>query len=623
MKRKSKLNGQVLVDIKELPKRDTKVSFAESISNLQLKLISKDLNKETKNSENLESKNEDNSSLKNKGYSNSFNLNGSNNGQNINNNNFGKQENIEDKDKYLKNFKKRRSMRMNLGKNFEENFPIKKINRGELETINEIIAGDNNGLNIGNKYKKKISSKDGEEKPKKKINIIEELRDFDRKQQIQMEKYIEKKRKKQNELMYKNSKLYKIIKEDSNKDINKDDNKNKENSNTGVINEENEKIKNEKKNSITEEKIKNENLKNNNNRLNDNDNNKNIGEINNININKDDFHKIKEKYFSKFLFSTKFPETEYRTKYFDKYVQNESLSKNLFSNYIGKKEENNKSNYNNINIINNNNQNNRSNNKNQNNSLNSNNPNYISNNNNQNISINNTQSNIVINNNLNNISNNNNKSNINNNNQNNIFNNNDQNNIYRSQLNQNQTNTNNSKPKIITNTLVSSKNKISNETDTTNTVFDSNNKYNYIEQSSNTNTYIMTTHRFFNKNRTDRGTDTEFQMIINSIDDKLYNKKNKNKIIFPYNSQERVYSYSSGKMKTSTNNKLYKNSFRDALFSKYKNNSYKDICERYHRYNGLKLISNLPRNTTNYNFNNNYKFMTIIRELNRGNKYYK
>ena len=468
--------------------------------------------------------------------------------------------------------------------------------------------------------KKKISSKDGEEKPKKKINIIEELRDFDRKQQIQMEKYIEKKRKKQNELMYKNSKLYKIIKEDSNKDINKVDNKNKENSNTGVINEENEKIKNEKKNSITEEKIKSENLKNNN-RLNDNDNNKNIGEINNININKDDFHKIKEKYFSKFLFSTKFPETEYRTKYFDKYVQNESLSKNLFSNYIDKKEENNKSNYNNINIINN--QNNISNNKNQNNSLNNNNPNYMSNNNNQNISMNNSQSNIVINNNLNNISNNNNKSNINNNNQNNIFNNNDQNNIYRSQLNQNQTNTNNSKPKIITNTLVSSKNKISNETDTTNTVFDSNNKYNYIEQSSNTNTYIMTSHRFFNKNRTDRGTDTEFQMIINSIDDKLYNKKNKNKIIFPYNSQERVYSYSYGKMKTSTNNKLYKNSFRDALFSKYKNNSYKDICERYHRYNGLKLISNLPRNTTNYNFNNNYKFMTIIRELNRGNKYYK
>ena len=155
MKRKSKLNGQVLVDIKELPKRDTKVSFAESISNLQLKLISKDLNKEKKNSENLESKNEDNSSLKNKGYSNSFNLNGSNNGQNINNNNFGKQENIEDKDKYLKNFKKRRSMRMNLGKNFEENFHIKKINRGKLETINEIIAGDNNGLNFGNKYKKK------------------------------------------------------------------------------------------------------------------------------------------------------------------------------------------------------------------------------------------------------------------------------------------------------------------------------------------------------------------------------------------------------------------------------------------------------------------------------------
>ena len=541
LKRKSKINGQVLVDIKELPKRDSKISFAESVNNLQLKLISKNMN--TDNQNKMESPNE-NTTLNNKRYS-SPNFNVLNNGQNINNNNLIKnysnnniinQDNNEDKDKYIKNFLKRRSMRMSLGNIHKENFPFKKSNQGQLETINEIVMGDNIEEIITNNPKHKFKFKsENEENPKKKINIINELRDFDRKQQIKMEQYIDKKRKKQIELMYKNYKFSKIVNEDNNKEDNENNS-----INNGVINKENEEINNTEKIYKTEEKRKRENEKD------DNINN----DDNNDDINKDDFQKIKEKYFSKYLFMTKFPKTEYKTKYLDNYIKNDSLSRNLFANYIDEKVSSSRPN------------------------------------------------------------------------------NNQSNNIYKtpSNLNKriNNTQNNNSILKKNNKALSSSKNKISNETDTTNTILDSNTKYNNIEPTSNSNTYIMTSHRIFTKDKSNYDIDSAYQKIINSIDDKLNDTKYKNRIL-SYDSEDRIYSYSSGKIKTFTNNKLYKNSFRDrALCKNFRNNSYKDICEKYDRYNGLKMICKLKTNTNNNHvYNNDYKFIKIIKELNRFNKYYK
>ena len=127
---------------------------------------------------------------------------------------------------------------------------------------------------------------------------------------MKMEHYIDKKRKKQNEFNYKNNKMYKIISNENENEMNID--------------------------------IKNNNQNNGNNKENYNNNINKQNDNNNISNNIDEFQKIKQKYFSKNIFTTKFPETDYKIKYLDNYFQKESLSKNLFANYADEKEESNK-----------------------------------------------------------------------------------------------------------------------------------------------------------------------------------------------------------------------------------------------------------------------------------------
>ena len=484
-KRKSNINGQTMVDIKELPKRDPKVSFAESVNNLQLKLFSKDISPQRKAStKSLPPPHEDqipkynglnNEELKEKGIK--FK---SQSNKNLYRENFDKNE---------KRYEKRRSMRLK-----SEKFSNKKI-RGELSTIKEIIIADNNEHVVSNNPKKRFKLKDEVEKggTKKKINIIEELRKFDREQQIKMEEYIDKKRKKQIELSFKNSDIYKIKNnENENENIN-DYNKNEN------INDNNNKIK---INGITNNENKADKK-----RKEDNNNNKNN--------NNNNFQKIKMKYFSKHLFTTRFPETEFKTKYLDNYFQNnKEISKNLFGNYVHKKEETNKK----VNTKN--------------------------------------------------------------------------------SLSKEKNNENSNNSKI----------------DTINTI--------NIEQSYRSNTYNLSFNKYNKDHREDNEINNTYKMIINSIDDKLYNKKNKNKdrIILPYDSYTRVMSGSIGKIKglSKTQNNIYKSSFRDSALINKNNSYYKDISNKYDKYNRLKFIPHFIRNSNNNNnrnYNKDYKFIKIFNEL--------
>ena len=480
-KRKSNINGQTLVDIKELPKRDPKVSFAESVNNLQLKLFSKDINPQPKTStKSMPPPHEDQISK----------YNGLNNEElKEKEKKFKSQSNKnlhrENLDKNEKRYEKRRSMRLKSEKLSKKNI------RGELSTIKEIIIADNNEHVMSNNPKKrfKFQNEIDEEKTKKKIkiNIIEELRKFDREQQIKMEEYIDKKRKKQIELSFKNNTIYKI-KNNENENINDNIKIN------GITNNENYNKENNNKNK-DDKKRKEDNNNNNNN----------------------DFQKIKQKYFSKYLFTTRFPETEFKAKYLDNYFQNnKAISKNLFGNYSDKKEETNKK----VNTKNN----------------------YSKEKNNE--------------------------------------------------------NSNNSKTDII-------------------------NSMN-IEQSYRSNAYNLSINKYNKEHREDNEINNRYKMIINSIDDKLYNKKNKNRAILPYDSYTRVMSGSIGKIKglSKTQNNIYKSSFRDSTLINKNNSYYKDISNKYDRYNRLKLIHHFIRNSNNNNRNKNYnkeyKFIRIVNELKSG-----
>ena len=477
-KRKSNINGQTLVDIKELPKRDLKVSFAESVNNLQLKLFSKDINPQPKTStKSLPPPHEDKIPKYN-GFNNEEHK------EKIFKSQSNKNIYKENLDKNEKRYEKRRSMRLKPEKLSNKNI------RGELSTIKEIIIADNNEHVMSNNPKKRFKFKDeideGGTKKKIKINIIEELRKFDREQQIKMEEYIDKKRKKQIELSFKNNIIYKI-KNNENENIN-DNNDIKIN---GITNNENYNKENNNKNKDDKK------------RKEDNNNN--------------DFQKIKQKYFSKYLFTTRFPETEFKTKYLDNYFQNnKTISKNLFGNYTDKKEETNKKVY-------------------------------------------------------------------------------TKNNLSKEKNNEN---SNNSKTDII------------------NTI--------NIEQSYRSNAYNLSLNKYNKEHREDNEMNNTFKMIINSIDDKLYNKKNKNRTILPYDSYTRVMSGSVGKNKglSKTQNNIYRSSFRDSSLINKNNSYYKDISNKYDKYNRLKFIPHFIRNSNNNNNNKNYnkeyKFIRIVNELKSG-----
>ena len=144
-KRKSYVNGQTLVDIKETSKRDTKISFADEVNKLQLKLLT-NINPKSKNkNKNKEepSSQEDQIPVRNKRYSVSipssnfrrFNIQEENkNNNSFKNNNNRNKLNSEVKGKNKKNAGKRYSIRVAHNKCYEENFGFNK-NKGELAAI--------------------------------------------------------------------------------------------------------------------------------------------------------------------------------------------------------------------------------------------------------------------------------------------------------------------------------------------------------------------------------------------------------------------------------------------------------------------------------------------------------
>ena len=582
-KRKSNINGQTFVDIQELPKRDPKVSFADSVNNLQIKLLSKEMDIERhKSSSSLPISQEEYFH-----HSNS-NFNGINRYEEDNNNlyksksnknvlNFLHHKNSDEDDKVMKKFWKRHSMRMSHHKNFDERFLSRKKSQNDLAIIKEIVISDKNESTITNNPKKRFKfdeKVDDEKNKKKKINVIEELRKFDREQQMKLEDYIDKKRYQQIEFLFKGSKIYKILNSENKEEIDKDFILNYNNYNIPKYNEfkYQENFFN-KYNSINVEKnIESARLPNDNN--NKTINNNTI----NKNNNKDNFQKIKEKYFSQSIYTPRIPQTEFKTKYLDKFLQNnnkKSLVKNLFANYIDEKDknenENNNNNENNININNNNNYS----------------KEIISSPLNQQES----------------------EKEIKNNQENNL-------NIKNNSV-------------IISPKLLYKK---TNETDSSNTLIDSNNKIKNIDQSYNPNMKTININKINNKYKLDDELEATYKSIINSIDDKLYNKKKKNKIFISNDSSNIIVSTSTDKIKTTSNgyNYLFNKNYRNSSFlNNNKNNRYyKEICERYDSINGLKMLPYYNRNSSSNNFyrnynNKDYKYIRIVNQIKNNNQPYK
>ena len=564
VRKKSKINGQILVDIKQLPKRDPKLSFSESINNLQLKLFSKEINP---------------SPVKNNTKQNILNMNKETKNNNSYNN--GLYQAIpEENDALLKRISRHNSLKQKKKKSLAETILLKRKNKGELDTIKEIVIEDQNEKTITNNPKKRFTYKDDneEEKRKKKINIIEELRKFDREQQIKMEEYIDNKRKKQNELMNKNFNIYNHNNYENNKNsgninfIQRNDNKTITEEKTYESQEDqslNANNNNEKEQNIDKnDNDKSSNNINNNNNMNDKNCKTNI---------KEDFQKVKEKYFSKNLFTSKFPETEYKTKYLDNFLKNDSLVKNLFANYIDETKEN------------------------------------------KNINNKNPETN-------NNLNTNNNKTN-NNKINNNLKNKNLYNNIFEDKHTEKK---NNIKRNNSTDLKLKNSNNIL-SIDNTNNIIDPNNKSNNFGHSLNLNTFTIYRNMIYKKYNSDGHINNSYQMILNSIDDKLNNlNKYRNKSVFPDTKFNKVSS--TGKIRTISNLsfKSSKNSFRDSSFNlknintiKNNNKYYRDIFDKFDKYNGFKMIdhSTISPYKNNYNFNNNYKFVRAINELNDSKKY--
>ena len=581
-KRKSNINGQTFVDIQELPKRDPKVSFADSVNNLQIKLLSKEMDIERhKSSSSLPISQEECFH-----HSNS-NFNGINRYEEDNNNlyksksnknvlNFVHHKNSDEDDKVMKKFWKRHSMRMSHHKNFDERFLSRKKSQNDLAIIKEIVISDKNESTITNNPKKRFKFEekvDDEKNKKKKINVIEELRKFDREQQMKLEDYIDKKRYQQIEFLFKGSKIYKILNSENKEEIDNDFILNYNNYNIPKYNEfKYQETFFNKYNSINVEKdIESARLPN--------DNNKTINNNTiNKNNNKDNFQKIKEKYFSQSIYTPRIPQTEFKTKYLDKFLQNnnkKSLVKNLFANYIDEKDknenENNNNNENNININNNNNYS----------------KEIISSPLNQQES----------------------EKEIKNNQENNL-------NIKNNSV-------------IISPKLLYKK---TNETDSSNTLIDSNNKIKNIDQSYNPNMKTININKINNKYKLDDELEATYKSIINSIDDKLYNKKKKNKIFISNDSSNIIVSTSTDKIKTTSNgyNYLFNKNYRNSSFlNNNKNNRYyKEICERYDSINGLKMLPYYNRNSSSNNFyrnynNKDYKYIRIVNQIKNNNQPYK
>jgi hypothetical protein len=350
-----------------------------------------------------------------------------------------------------------------------------------------------------------------------------------------MEKYLDEKRRNQNDLIVKKNKISNSNDIGQHKNI---QNRKKENNSGNEIN----KTIAEEKTNEDEQSLSNiETYKNNKIKNNGNKENEDINEDNE----KSDFQEIKQKYFSQNIFATKFPNTEYKFKYLNNFFEDKSDSTNLLGNYQQEKNGDNKTNirdcYNHINK----------------------NPSNAK----QNISLNRYDS----------------------------FN-----------LKQK---SDNIYPKMLF--------KNSNDVDMTHILIDSN-RNNNIDQNSNSYNYAMISNRVLNEEKNDNDINDMYKVILNSIDNKLYKRnKDTNRVNLTEGNNSRFLASSNEKIWITSRNSniIYNNYFRD-LSSNNRNNYYKDICQKYDKYNDLNIAKRHLKkyriqNTYSNNFNRNY-----LREIN-------
>ena len=575
MRRKSQINGQILLEVKETSKRPI-VSFFESHKKSPKK---KDKNSHSKNSSSrsLPKSQKDNSPLKSKRHSVStfyrptvkfvdfINQNEEQN-HDINNNNSSNQNTIES-EKKKRIISSRHSVQYNLGKDFEDKFSIKR--RGSLNRTKEIVVGTKSLGTINYTDLDKFLG-EKEEETKKKINIIEESRKFNREQYYKLEKYIDKTRKRIIDYLYKKPPIYnpgnknetsRIFPNKKNKGKKEEQSsiKSSRSSRTSSSNS-SETDKNENK-TITEEKTsesqdkksfsksesetyKTEKFKSD--KKSDNKSKKDD------NKDKNSFNK---NYFSNFFYTKNFPNSEYKIKYLDNYFQNKPLSRNFFEEEMKGK---------------NNNYNNKT---------------YISNLSNS---------------------------------------------TYKTPLNQKQIINRNSSDifnlKTKNSNYIYPKKLFSNfnQNDKVNSSIISRNKYNNNDLNVNSYTYISS-NGLINNHKSYDEREEEYKNILDSIDEKL-NYKNKYSFI---NNEDKIRSSSTPLSKTKSFLNLsntYKNSFDD-LTSSINNNYYKKICDKFDRYNGFKMRVRLTKrpykNNSIINYKNNYQNMSVMNRLHNGYNFYR
>ena len=330
MRKKSKVNGQIFLNIKE-SKKNPKITFKDALNSLQLRLLTKEINQKPKTS-NFSPNSNSHSKKYNSQY---LHTSGS---CFSSNNEFSTKQNpmILEEIKNNESLSSRRcSARMNMGKSYSGNFSMKKKFQEGLNSINQIALTEQKGKN--SRYLRKYQLKNGGNKNKKiKINLIDELEKFDREQQLKMENYLDEKRRNQIDLFVKKNKIF-------------NSNDNGQHKNTQNIIPKNENNSgNEINKTITEEKTyEDEQSFSNidtykNNIIKDNSNKEN--EFINEDNEKSGFQEIKLKYFSQNIFATKFPSTEYKFKYLNNFFEDKTASTNLLGNNKNEKNGDNKTN---------------------------------------------------------------------------------------------------------------------------------------------------------------------------------------------------------------------------------------------------------------------------------------
>jgi effector-binding domain-containing protein len=125
-----------------------------------------------------------------------------------------------------------------------------------------------------------------------------------------------------------------------------------------------------------------------------------------------------------------------------------------------------------------------------------------------------------------------------------------------------------------------------NDNDFSNNINDYNSKFNSNNLSLNSNSYTTLSNRALSNHKTYDEIDKAYKSILNSIDETL-NDINRRK---NQGNRMRALSSSIDKVKpfSSSNHKIHKNSFRYLSLTS-KKNYYKDICDKFDKYNGFKM----------------------------------